>query len=127
MVYLGFLHTIRGDVAGRVVARLAALGARHVVYVGKVDARRTDRPHGPGSASGDRAVRRRTAHVCTNAVVVFGKRAVPRLVQVEPPRRLAPFPTERRVTVDDSGIRQAQRRRPVNAIRTRSSSITRLT
>jgi hypothetical protein len=36
VVYLGFLHSIWGDVAGRVVARLAALGARDVVYVGKV-------------------------------------------------------------------------------------------
>ncbi|MEU3616927.1 hypothetical protein ABZ725_32185 [Streptomyces sp. NPDC006872] len=38
VVYLGFLHSIWGDVAGRVVARLAALGARDVVYVGKVGA-----------------------------------------------------------------------------------------
>lgn len=36
VVYLGFLHSIWGDVAGRVVARLAELGARDVVYVGKV-------------------------------------------------------------------------------------------
>ncbi|MFH8627507.1 hypothetical protein ACH4A8_37415 [Streptomyces vietnamensis] len=36
VVYLGFLHSIWGDVAGRVVARLADLGARDVVYVGKV-------------------------------------------------------------------------------------------
>lgn len=36
VVYLGFLHSIWGDVAGRVVARLAQLGARRVVYVGKV-------------------------------------------------------------------------------------------
>jgi hypothetical protein len=38
VVYLGFLHSIWGDVAGRVVARLAELGARDVVYVGKVGA-----------------------------------------------------------------------------------------
>ncbi|MEV4333493.1 hypothetical protein AB0K02_23615 [Streptomyces sp. NPDC049597] len=38
VVYLGFHHSIWGDVAGRVVARLAALGARDVVYVGKVGA-----------------------------------------------------------------------------------------
>lgn len=38
VVYLGFLHSIWGDVAGRVVARLADLGARDVVYVGKVGA-----------------------------------------------------------------------------------------
>ncbi|WP_228456249.1 hypothetical protein [Streptomyces durbertensis] len=38
VVYLGFLHSIWGDVAGRVVARLATLGARDVVYVGKVGA-----------------------------------------------------------------------------------------
>ncbi|MFJ2218364.1 hypothetical protein ACIQVO_39975 [Streptomyces sp. NPDC101062] len=38
VVYLGFSHSIWGDVAGRVVARLAALGARDVVYVGKVGA-----------------------------------------------------------------------------------------
>lgn len=38
VTYLGFLHSIWGDVAGRVVARLAALGARDVVYVGKVGA-----------------------------------------------------------------------------------------
>jgi len=36
VVYLGYLHSIWGDVAGRVVSRLAALGARRVVYVGKV-------------------------------------------------------------------------------------------
>jgi len=36
VLYLGFLHSIWGDVAGRVVARLAALGARNVVYIGKV-------------------------------------------------------------------------------------------
>ncbi|MCX4826386.1 hypothetical protein OG883_42865 [Streptomyces sp. NBC_01142] len=38
VVYLGFLHSIWGDVAGRVVGRLAELGARDVVYVGKVGA-----------------------------------------------------------------------------------------
>ncbi|WP_405589702.1 hypothetical protein [Streptomyces sp. NBC_01190] len=38
VVYLGFQHSIWGDVAGRVVARLAALGAGDVVYVGKVGA-----------------------------------------------------------------------------------------
>ncbi|MFJ8752175.1 hypothetical protein ACIREO_23005 [Streptomyces sp. NPDC102441] len=38
VVYLGFLHSIWGDVAGRVVTRLASLGARDVVYVGKVGA-----------------------------------------------------------------------------------------
>lgn len=38
VVHLGFLHSIWGDVAGRVVARLAELGARDVVYVGKVGA-----------------------------------------------------------------------------------------
>ncbi|MFD3938194.1 hypothetical protein ACFWSF_09340 [Streptomyces sp. NPDC058611] len=38
VVYLGYLHSIWGDVAGRVVARLAELGARDVVYVGKVGA-----------------------------------------------------------------------------------------
>ncbi|MFF6815223.1 hypothetical protein ACFZAG_35860 [Streptomyces sp. NPDC012403] len=36
VVHLGFLHSIWGDVAGRVVARLAELGAGDVVYVGKV-------------------------------------------------------------------------------------------
>ncbi|MET9374063.1 hypothetical protein ABZX98_07925 [Streptomyces sp. NPDC002992] len=36
VVYLGFLHSIWGDVAGRVVARLAELGAGDVVYIGKV-------------------------------------------------------------------------------------------
>ncbi|MER6431694.1 hypothetical protein ABT272_28805 [Streptomyces sp900105245] len=36
VVYLGFLHSIWGDVAGRVVERLAELGAGDVVYVGKV-------------------------------------------------------------------------------------------
>lgn len=36
VLYLGFLHSIWGDVAGSVVARLAALGARRVLYVGKV-------------------------------------------------------------------------------------------
>jgi hypothetical protein len=36
VIYLGFLHSIWGDAAGRVVSRLAALGARRVVYVGKV-------------------------------------------------------------------------------------------
>ncbi|MFJ7209671.1 hypothetical protein ACIQWR_39835 [Streptomyces sp. NPDC098789] len=38
VVYLGFRHSIWGEVAGRVVARLATLGARDVVYVGKVGA-----------------------------------------------------------------------------------------
>lgn len=38
VVYLGVLHSIWGDVAGRVVTRLAALGADDVVYVGKVGA-----------------------------------------------------------------------------------------
>lgn len=38
VLYLGYLHSIWGDVAGRVVSRLAALGARRVVYVGKVGA-----------------------------------------------------------------------------------------
>jgi hypothetical protein len=36
VLYLGYLHSIWGDTAGRVVARLAQLGARRVVYVGKV-------------------------------------------------------------------------------------------
>lgn len=36
VVHLGFLHSVWGDVAGRVVARLAELGAGDVVYVGKV-------------------------------------------------------------------------------------------
>ena len=36
VLYLGYLHSIWGDAAGRVVSRLAALGARRVVYVGKV-------------------------------------------------------------------------------------------
>lgn len=36
VLYLGFLHSIWGDIARRVVSRLAALGARRVVYVGKV-------------------------------------------------------------------------------------------
>ncbi|GAA3388838.1 hypothetical protein GCM10017752_10870 [Streptomyces roseoviridis] len=36
VVHLGFLHSIWGDVAGQVVARLAELGAGDVVYVGKV-------------------------------------------------------------------------------------------
>lgn len=38
VVFLGFLHSIWGDVAGRVVARLAELGAGDVVYIGKVGA-----------------------------------------------------------------------------------------
>ncbi|GII96725.1 hypothetical protein [Sinosporangium siamense] len=38
VVYLGFRHSIWGDVAGWVVGRLAELGARAVVYVGKVGA-----------------------------------------------------------------------------------------
>ncbi|HEX4815945.1 MAG TPA: hypothetical protein VFV66_24630 [Nonomuraea sp.] len=38
VVYLGFLHSIWGEVAGRVVGRLAELGAGDVVYVGKVGA-----------------------------------------------------------------------------------------
>lgn len=36
VTYLGFAHSIWGDVAGRVVQRLAELGATRVVYVGKV-------------------------------------------------------------------------------------------
>lgn len=42
VVYLGFLHSIWGDVAGRVVTRLAELGASDVVYVGKVGALNPD-------------------------------------------------------------------------------------
>lgn len=42
VTYLGFAHSIWGDVAGRVVARLAALGAGDVVYVGKVGALHPD-------------------------------------------------------------------------------------
>jgi hypothetical protein len=38
VLYLGYLHSIWGDVAGRVVSRLATLGARRVAYVGKVGA-----------------------------------------------------------------------------------------
>ena len=38
VLYLGYQHSIWGDTAGRVVSRLAALGARRVVYVGKVGA-----------------------------------------------------------------------------------------
>lgn len=36
VLYVGFLHSIWGDVASRVVSRLAVLGARRIVYVGKV-------------------------------------------------------------------------------------------
>lgn len=36
VLYVGFLHSIWGDVAGSVVTRLAELGARRVLYVGKV-------------------------------------------------------------------------------------------
>lgn len=36
VVYLGFHHSIWSDVAGRVVTRLAELGASDVVYIGKV-------------------------------------------------------------------------------------------
>ncbi|HEY6797075.1 MAG TPA: hypothetical protein VI248_20575 [Kineosporiaceae bacterium] len=36
VAYLGYQHSIWGDVAGRVVTRLAELGARRVVYLGKV-------------------------------------------------------------------------------------------
>lgn len=42
VVYLGFLHSIWGDVAGQVVTRMAELGARDVVYVGKVGALNPD-------------------------------------------------------------------------------------
>jgi hypothetical protein len=38
VLYLGYQHSIWGDTAGRVVARLAALGARRVAYIGKVGA-----------------------------------------------------------------------------------------
>jgi hypothetical protein len=38
VLYLGYQHSIWGDVAGRVVSRLAALGARRVAYIGKVGA-----------------------------------------------------------------------------------------
>lgn len=36
VTFLGFLHSIWGDVAGRIVTRLARLGARRILYVGKV-------------------------------------------------------------------------------------------
>ncbi|MFE7576916.1 hypothetical protein ACFU5Z_19505 [Streptomyces sp. NPDC057521] len=42
VLYLGFLHSIWGDVAGRVITRLAELGAQRVVYVGKVGALHPD-------------------------------------------------------------------------------------
>lgn len=38
VLYLGYQHSIWGDTAGRVVSRLAALGARRVAYIGKVGA-----------------------------------------------------------------------------------------
>lgn len=36
VIFIGFLHSIWGDIAGRVVHRFAELGARRVVYIGKV-------------------------------------------------------------------------------------------
>jgi hypothetical protein len=36
ILYLGFFHSIWGDVAGRVTTRLARLGARRLIYIGKV-------------------------------------------------------------------------------------------
>lgn len=59
------------------------------------------------STSGDRLFGRQAAHVCAKTVAILGKRALPRLVQVEPPRRLAPFSAERSVAVDYGGIGQA--------------------
>ena len=36
ITFVGFLHSIWGEVAGRIVTRLAQLGARRVLYIGKV-------------------------------------------------------------------------------------------
>lgn len=36
VLYLGFMHSIWGEVAGRVVKHLALLGAQRVLYIGKV-------------------------------------------------------------------------------------------
>ena len=64
VVYLGFLHSIWGDVAGRVVARLAELGARDVVYVGKVGSLTPGIEPNTWLATGNTSlVRRRARHV----------------------------------------------------------------
>lgn len=56
VVYLGFLHSIWGDVAGLVVTRLAELGARDVVYVGKVGALNPDIEPNTRLATGNTSV-----------------------------------------------------------------------
>lgn len=53
-----------------------------------------------------------------NATSILGKHAVPCVVQADPSRRLPAFPTQRHSTIDHNAIEQAQRRRPVSAIRT---------
>lgn len=56
VLYLGYRHSIWGDVAGRVVSRLAALGARRVVYVGKVGALDPGIAPNTSLATGNRSV-----------------------------------------------------------------------
>lgn len=54
--YLGFFHSIWGDVAGRVVERLHAAGAAAVIYVGKVGALDPSCPPNEHLASGTSSI-----------------------------------------------------------------------
>lgn len=56
VLYLGYRHSIWGDVAGRVVSRLAELGARRVVYVGKLGSLEPDVAPNTCLASGNTSV-----------------------------------------------------------------------
>jgi hypothetical protein len=61
VLYLGYLHSIWGDTAGRVVTQLARQGARRVVYVGKV-------------GSLDPAITPNTCLASGSASIIFGCR-----------------------------------------------------
>lgn len=56
VLYLGYLHSIWGDVAGRVVSRLATLGARRIVYIGKVGSLETGIEPNASLATGNRSI-----------------------------------------------------------------------
>lgn len=58
---------------------------------------------------------RQPAHVRADALAVLQEHALPRLVQVNPLRRLAALTAKLQVTADDGAVGEAQRRRPVRA------------
>jgi hypothetical protein len=56
LLYLGYLHSIWGDVAGRVVSRLAELGARRIAYIGKVGSLKPGIEPNVSLATGNRSI-----------------------------------------------------------------------